>query len=124
MEERHAEEIKLYKIEKQQNELMIEALQTKLKRHQASRAKLGNRLQNLIENQWKDALRIITTNGSPAGSEMSLVKQDSVANIQKILNDDLDGLDYEDNLDRRKPEYKRPHSAPDEVSTPSLPASY
>lgn len=118
--------MKLYKIEKQQNELMIEALQTKLKRHQASRAKLGNRLQNLIENQWKDALRIITTNGSPAGSEMSLVKQDSVANIQKILNDDLDGLDYEEvsNLDRRKSEYKRPHSAPDEVSIPPLTPYY
>lgn len=51
--------------------MTIQSLTSKLHRQQLSRAKLASKLHDLIESQWREALKIVTANGGSPINGMS-----------------------------------------------------
>jgi predicted nucleic acid-binding Zn-ribbon protein len=59
LEEKHTEELQLYKLKLAQAELQISQLETKLQGYNSRKSSMVEKLHSLMETQWQEALRIV-----------------------------------------------------------------
>ncbi|XP_056634825.1 repetitive organellar protein [Diorhabda sublineata] len=103
IEKKHKEETKLYQIQIMQQKQLVESLQNKLDQFQEKRIEIAKQLQKVMESQWNEALKIITS-GRSTGSmdesafatidQLNNLKTKSYNNLEDVLSQhDEDQLD-------------------------------
>ncbi|CAH1119258.1 unnamed protein product [Phaedon cochleariae] len=94
LEKKHQEEIKLYNIQIMQHKQQAENVQSKLDQIQEKRVQIAKQLQKIMESQWTEALRIISSGKSPTLNDESAfntidqlnsLKTRSYNNVEEVL---------------------------------------
>ena len=62
LEEKHAEELSLYKLQLAQAVQQISQLEAKLQVYNSRKSEIVEKLHSVMETQWQEALRIISGN--------------------------------------------------------------
>lgn len=70
LEEKHTEELQLYKLQLAQAMQQISQLEAKLQVYSSRKSEIVEKLHDVMETQWQEALRIISGN-SPLASNGS-----------------------------------------------------
>ncbi|XP_066262440.1 putative leucine-rich repeat-containing protein DDB_G0290503 isoform X2 [Euwallacea similis] len=71
LEQKHQEEIRLYQVQMSQKDKELEYLQSKLAHLPEKRAEIAKKLQKVMEDQWNEALKMISGSSSPLSNEQS-----------------------------------------------------
>ncbi|KAH1005584.1 hypothetical protein HUJ04_006534 [Dendroctonus ponderosae] len=69
LEQKHQEEIKLYQAQLTQKDKTIESLQAKVAQLPEKRAQIAKQLQKAMENQWNEALKMISGGSTPLSND-------------------------------------------------------
>lgn len=103
IEKKHKEETKLYQIQIMQQKQLVESLQNKLDQFQEKRIEIAKQLQKIMESQWNEALKIITSGRSIRSmdesafttvDQLNSLKTKSYNNLEDVLSQhDEDQLD-------------------------------
>lgn len=73
LEQKHSEELRLLQLQLTKASHQIQELETRLTAHDKRSSTLAERLHGVMENQWREALNVIS---SPSGN-VSLKNQES-----------------------------------------------
>ncbi|XP_019763261.2 girdin isoform X3 [Dendroctonus ponderosae] len=69
LEQKHQEEMKLYQAQLTQKDKTIESLQAKVAQLPEKRAQIAKQLQKAMENQWNEALKMISGGSTPLSND-------------------------------------------------------
>lgn len=61
LEQKHAEELRLMQLQLTKASRQIQELETRLAAHEKRSSKIAERLHGVMENQWREALNIISS---------------------------------------------------------------
>lgn len=81
LEEKHKEEVELWRIQLAQCEEKMTALQLKLQHHTSHKNEIAQKLHSVMETQWLEALKIITAGSPQHGGK---VRTSKVANVTAL----------------------------------------
>ncbi|KAJ9584802.1 hypothetical protein L9F63_020856, partial [Diploptera punctata] len=84
LEEKHAEELHLYKFQLGQAMQQISQLETKLQVYNSRKSEIVEKLHNVMETQWQEALRIISGNSPLVNNGSDHNKLQKGSNLSKI----------------------------------------
>lgn len=100
MEEKHAEEVRLYQVKLSEATQLIEHLQAKLNCQQQKKQEMAKQLHRVMEAQWLEALKIINNGRSPTVpccdqdvtmNQLNVLKTKSYSNLEEVLFMDTTG---------------------------------
>lgn len=72
LEQKYQEEIKLYQAQLAQKDKTIESLQSKVAQLPEKRAQIAKQLQKAMENQWNEALKMISGGSTPLSNDQQV----------------------------------------------------
>lgn len=94
LEEKHKEEVKLYRLQLSQAQQQVDNLHVKIQQQQERRSNIAQQLHKVMEAQWLEAIKIINNGKSPIFSQdkstntidqLNSLKSKSYNNLEEIL---------------------------------------